>query len=40
MYTHETMIVGDSYTLYVEIDCDYHPFEFPSIAGGIHSWYR
>ncbi len=28
MYTHETMIVEDSYTLYVEIDCDYHPPEF------------
>jgi len=28
MYTHETMIVEDSYTLYVEIDCDYYPPEF------------
>jgi len=28
MYTHETMIVKDSYTLYVEIDCDYYPPEF------------
>jgi hypothetical protein len=39
MYTHETMIVEDSYTLYIEIDCDYYPPEFSReghpIAGDI-----
>lgn len=28
MYTHETIIVEYSYTLYIEIDCDYYPPEF------------
>jgi hypothetical protein len=37
MYTHETTIVEDSYTLYVEIDCDCYPPEWEGvpIAGHI-----
>jgi hypothetical protein len=40
MYTHETTIVEDSYTLYVEIDCNYDPPEFsregcPTLPGHI-----
>ena len=37
MYTHETMIVEDSYTLYIEIDCDYYPPEFSRgyLPGGL-----
>jgi hypothetical protein len=41
MYTHKTTIVENSYTLYVEIDCDYHPPEFsreglPTLPGRAH----
>ncbi len=37
MYTHETIIATYSYTLYIEIDCDYHPPEFSRgyLPGGI-----
>jgi len=27
MYTHKTVIAEDSYTLFIEIDCDYCPPE-------------